>query len=561
MKLTRRLFLLLGAALLWTACQSSDTTDDEDDSGLPKPEISVYGAPSVAVKPWTSFVLTVDSPSNAVLSFSVDKPEVATVTLKGRRMYNVAVSAPAKETTVTITFSQEAGAGYDAAEASVSFTVLKREAETHPDDPNEDLAGVKVSFTESNEPVLNPERGFYGGASDIRSASSPVSYSAARAVRTSGMSLMYVGFYLTDFMSGDISDAYLNMIRTSLDNIRQAGIKVVLRFAYQNNEDSKPWDAPVDVVLRHVEQLKPILQDNADVIFILQAGFVGVWGEWYYTSHFNMNPSKDADYEPRLRLTRALLDALPASRQIALRTPQFKMRMFKLSQKDTLTYDTAHDGSDLSRLAGHNDCFGASAEDYGTFDNESGDRAFWKGDSRYTIMGGETCKVSDYCTCTASLKDMADYHWTYLNSGYHGSVLTRWKNTGCYDTILDCLGYRLVMKDVYYSENPSKGKPMKLTLRFCNRGFAAPMNPRNSEIIFVAADGAETRFALPSDPRTWHPGWYVVETEITLPADKGRFYLALEDPLLPGRPEYSIALANEGVFDSKTGWNKLFELN
>ena len=41
---------------------------------------------------------------------------------------------------------------------------------------------------------------------------------------------------------------------------------------------------------------------------------------------------------------------------------------------------------------------------------------------------------------------------------------------------------------------------------------------------------------------------------------QGTVYLALEDPLLPGNANYSIALANSNVFDSKTGWNKLFEL-
>ena len=34
----------------------------------------------------------------------------------------------------------------------------------------------------------------------------------------------------------------------------------------------------------------------------------------------------------------------------------------------------------------------------------------------------------------------------------------------------------------------------------------------------------------------------------------------VEHPLLQGRPEYSIALANEGAWDAETGWNKLFEL-
>ena len=287
-----------------------------------------------------------------------------------------------------------------------------------------------VHFTESTTPLVNPERGFYGGAVDIKSASNPVRASAAKALRAEGKTLMYVGFYLTEFMNGDISQAYLDMIQASFDALREAGIKCVLRFAYQNSESAKPWDPAEKTVLRHVEQLKPLLQANADVIFVLQAGFVGVWGEWYYTTNFNMDPKTDADYQPRRHLTDALLGALPDSRQVALRTPQFKMRMYGLSVKDTLTAKTAHDLSGLSRLGGHNDCFGASADDYGTFDNEKNDRTFWKYDSRYTIMGGETCKVSNYCTCEASLKDMEDYHWTYLNSGYNSSVLNRWKSSG-----------------------------------------------------------------------------------------------------------------------------------
>ena len=420
---------------------------------------------------------------------------------------------------------------------------------------------ITVSFTEATKPVVNPERGFYGGAVDIFKASSPVSASSAKALRTQGITLMYIGFYLKDFIGGDISQAYLDMIQKSMDALRGAGIKCVLRFAYQNSESSKPWDAPVEVVLRHVEQLKPVLQKNEDVIFVVQAGFVGVWGEWYYTANFNMEPSSDADYEPRRRLTDALLDAVPESRQIALRTPQFKMRMYKLSLRDTLTAATAHNGSPLSRLAGHNDCFGASSTDYGTFDNESNDRKFWKADSRYFIMGGETCKVSDYCTCPVSLQDMADYHWTYLNSGYNGDVLKRWTSKGCMDEITDRLGYRLVLEDASYQKGLKAGEKFTLKLKLANKGFAAPMNPRNAEIVFVAANGTQSRFPLGSDPRTWQPGTYEIETGFTLPAAQGSIYLALEDPLLPGNPAYSIALANDKVFDGKTGWNKLFDIN
>ena len=418
---------------------------------------------------------------------------------------------------------------------------------------------VTVHYTESTTPLVNPERGFYGGAVDIKSASSPVRVSAAKALRAEGKTLMYVGFYLTEFMNGDISQAYLDMIQTSFDALREAGVKCVLRFAYQNSESAKPWDPAEKTVLRHVAQLRPLLQENADVIFVLQAGFVGVWGEWYYTDNFIMDPRSDADFQPRQRLTNALLRALPDSRQIALRTPQFKMRMYGLSLKDTLTAKTAFNLSDQSRLAGHNDCFGASADDYGTFDNEKDDRAFWKQESRYTLMGGETCKVSNYCTCPASIKDMEDYHWTYLNSGYNSSVLNRWKSSGCMEEIENRLGYRLVLSEVSYPAKREVGKPMTVTVKLANKGFAAPMNPRGAVLVFVEKNGVQT-FVPFADPRDWQPGEHEIDVRFDLPAEHGTAYMALEDPLLQGRPEYSIALANDGVWDAETGWNKLFEL-
>ena len=86
------------------------------------------------------------------------------------------------------------------------------------------------------------------------------------------------------------------------------------------------------------------------------------------------------------------------------------MKMYDLSVKDTITAATAHDGSAISRLGGHNDCFGADANDSGTFESDAA-RKLWKNDTKYTIMGGETCKVSEYCLCPATLQDLEDYHW------------------------------------------------------------------------------------------------------------------------------------------------------
>jgi hypothetical protein len=44
--------------------------------------------------------------------------------------------------------------------------------------------------------------------------------------------------------------------------------------------------APKKIVLQHITQLAPVFKKNADVIAVLQEGFIGIWGENYYTDYF-----------------------------------------------------------------------------------------------------------------------------------------------------------------------------------------------------------------------------------------------------------------------------------
>lgn len=541
------------AAIAAVACNT-----DTDPSGPIDPELTVSGVPSASVDSYGVFTLTVTSKSEGVISYEVDKPEAVSIAVRKKRVYSVATSAPEQDTPVTITFTQDASRNYSAASVNVSFTINKYEAEEYQAGPTDDLDGIKVSFAESTGHITNPERGFYCPA-DIRKSSQAITTESVLAQRRLGRTLFYLGFILSDFVDKDISQEHLDMIQGCFDALREGGAKCVLRFSYSDSEGETPWDADVDVVMRHVQQLKPLLQQNADVIFVMQAGFVGVWGEWYYTSHFESSPKTDEQWAPRKNLVNALLEALPDIRQIQLRTPQYKMKMYGMELKDTITASTAFKPTTLARLGGHNDCLGADANDRGTFSSTT-QRDYWKAETRYTIMGGETCEMSVYCLCGATLQNMKDYHWTYINNTFHGGVISRWKETGCYNQIVDRLGYRLTLQDLFYTPDPAAGKEITITLRIGNRGFASPMNPRNAYIVFKGTDGSITKAPLDSDPRTWQPGWHVAKASMTLPASKGTFYLELSDPLLSDRPEYSIALANDGIFDAETGLNKLFEL-
>ena len=429
--------------------------------------------------------------------------------------------------------------------------------------PDEELA--LVEFTESNKIFANPERGFYKHYDFLNSSASPLSVSALQAARVeSNITLFYTGHYLTEFVKSDISDKFLNLVRKNMQALREAGAKCILRFAYTNSQSKHPYDAEPKWVARHIEQLKPILQEYSDVILCFQSGFIGVWGEGYYTDNFFFDPQTPEEHKLRKEVIDAMLDAIPADRQVALRTPMFKRNMYATSYTDTLTLATAYDGSAKARICAFNDCFGASADDYGTFIGKD-TREYWRKETRYTLMGGETCGLSDYCKCKQSIKDCEDFHWTYMNSGYNADVLNRWESDGCMDEVKRRLGYRLSLKDVATSK-AAAGKALRVMFNIKNSGFAAPGNPRHIELVLVDGNGKKTVYEFKDvDMRYWFANETVtVDKLIDLPKDASgncTLYLNMPDPkaTLHDNPLFSIRLANDGVWNEKTGYNKIAE--
>ena len=430
--------------------------------------------------------------------------------------------------------------------------------------PDENL--VSKTFKESTAIFANPERGFYKHYDFLNSSASPLSVSALQAARVeSNITLFYTGHYLTEFVKSDISDKFLNLVRKNMQALREAGAKCILRFAYTNSQSKHPYDAEPKWVARHIEQLKPILQEYSDVILCFQSGFIGVWGEGYYTDNFFFDPQTPEEHKLRKEVIDAMLDAIPADRQVALRTPMFKRNMYATSYTDTLTLATAYDGSAKARICAFNDCFGASADDYGTFIGKD-TREYWRKETRYTLMGGETCGLSDYCKCKQSIKDCEDFHWTYMNSGYNADVLNRWESDGCMNEVKRRLGYRLSLVDVATSRTAAAGEYYRVKMNVKNSGFAAPANPRHIELVLVDGNGKKTVYEFKDvDMRYWFANETVtVDKVIALPKDASgncTLYLNMSDPkaTLHDNPLFSIRLANDGVWNEKTGYNKIAE--
>jgi hypothetical protein len=405
----------------------------------------------------------------------------------------------------------------------------------------------QLTFTESSADILNPERGFYVGYKLLSGGD-------ANAVREGGHTLAISVTNLQDYRDRPLDETVLNTLRSSLAKVRAAGIKIVLRFTY--NSDYAP-DAPKDIILGHLEQLAPIMQENSDVIAVVQAGLIGAWGEWHSSTNNLDNPEDQAD------IIDGLLTAVPTNRAVAIRTP---MDLDAYMPGGPLTASKAYDGSPRSRLTHHNDCFLASATDYGTYASPIEDwENYVAADGEFNATGGETCAVYEPKTaCDASIATMAKLHWSYLNLQYRQEVIAGWQTNGCFQEIEQRLGYRFALDTVEHNDNVAPGATLAVDLTLHNSGFASPYNERPVELVISNGSVRKVIRVDGVDARSWKSGTSTtINARVQVPADlePGTYTLSVRLPdassTIADDSRYAIQLANEGVWDETTGDNVL----
>ena len=416
------------------------------------------------------------------------------------------------------------------------------------------LSAEKMFNADDQQDIANPERGLYTQFTS-QAESDPLKLNDLQALRSENMTLLLRMYYLKTFRDRPLSRAQLNLIRDDFALIRRAGVKCILRFAYSQGIGEP--DAPIDIVLKHMDQLTPILRENADVIATAQAGFIGAWGEWHASTN-NLAEPQNAK-----RIVRKWLAILPPQRTLQLRTPRQKWMI--LGDKTPLQPDTAFANTPAARIGHHNDCFLSSPTDVGTYENTEAEKQYLHADTRFVPMGGETCAKAAFSEPDNARKEMTNLHFSYLNLGYHPDVISAWRDNGYLDEVKRRLGYRLSLTSIEYAESVGPDENLPITLTLSNTGFAAPFNPRHVELILVSKDGStQYTTTLPDDPRTWMPGKPIhINASLNIPADadpgKYRLLLALPDPepTLADRPEYAIQLANPGLWNPTTGRHDL----
>ena len=468
-----------------------------------------------------------------------------------------------------------------------------------------------VSYVESDSDFANPERGFYRATETNADAYEPLTVDEMKGWRTLQQAnggnykvystLVFRNIVLRGYNNKPLSQDVLTHITNDFVAARQAGVKLIVRFCYSVTPTSgacpegficpKYGDAPKSLVLSQIAQLKPILQTNADVIACLQMGFIGMWGENYYSDYFG-DPSSngtgkllDNNWSDKNEVLKALLDALPQSRMIQVRTPQMKQRyvfgLDALTTSAALTDAQAFTGTDAARIGFHNDCFLSSPNDYGTFDdygNSSSERAdaygvlhaYAAADGKYTPVGGETCDdaYSPENDCENSGKaqtEMRAMHYSFLNCAYNNDVNNDWQTGGCMEAIKKNLGYRFVLRNAIFPKASVKaGMQLAFTLNLENVGYASPYNARPVQLVLRSeSDNKEFVLTINTDVRAWYSGKVAVNakvmTDASMPSGKYDLFLHFPDAdsALASRPEYAVRMANADAWEEGTGYNKL----
>lgn len=469
-------------------------------------------------------------------------------------------------------------------------------------------SSVKVSYETDMDEFINPERGFYRPFGTKASNFVPLNEETLRNLRKPNpaaggfdvaTSLTYRAYQLDIFREQLISNEILMAIQADMDVVRKVGNKIVLRFSYSDSCCTPPFnDAPKATILKHLEQLKPILEKNKDVIAVVQMGLIGPWGEQYYSDYFGdleHGPVTDQNWLDRNEVINKLLEVVPVSRMIQVRAPYYKLRSLEgknahPEKAKPLTIDNAFNGSKIARIAHHNDCILANYDDYWTYNSfhkfpavsdTLNLKKYVAAETKFLVFGGETCPGGDkgedvyspYNDCNSEGGGAQTYlkrfHTSFLNTSWSGAVNGDWTNK-CIDEIKRNLGYRFVLKRGIYPSTIKNDDNINIQLEILNVGYASTYNQRFVELVlqntttkkaYVTKIDADTRYWFTDELQTINLNFKWSEK---LPKGNYNLFLNLPDPepTIYDRPEYAIRLASKlnskSIWNPEKGWNLLF---
>lgn len=411
--------------------------------------------------------------------------------------------------------------------------------------------------------------------------------------------------YLTEYRETEIlPEVVFKNLREIFKALKQEEMKGVIRFAYQGSMTAKEEQASDEIMLSHMKQLKPVLEEYKELIHTIEIGFLGSWGEWHSFPGFTWEERLlKNDIHDGEKIIKGVLDMAPEGIYVQARYPGVKNLIDK-------------DDPDYARIGYNNDAFfgyrnEGSAWPYDEMNNAASRQA--AEESLYVPMGGEFFwgKEWQYKNVTAAeaIKLFAFFHQNTF-SVFHNSFectpevagegegamwfasdregdMTKWIKTpitkneinaygayvsdawfedkngnaaqrNAFEYVRDHLGYRIEAKNLTVTGDIKAGKKIDLSMELVNYGFSAAFNMEGE---FVVLDGNYEIVARASagDPEGWNNigelATHKADALIELPKEGGEYKIAYYLHNSAGEGAY---FANS--FDRIKGFNILYSL-
>lgn len=490
-----------------------------------------------------------------------------------------------------------------------------------------EFEGIYMDDPQGTCGLYNPGRGFrLETAVDVKydtiqSAMQLADLSKKYVADSVSLSQSY--FYLTFLADKPLSEANFHTMQLYFDELQRQGKKAVLRFAYEKDFMGRSPVGPTrEQIINHLDQLKPFLEKNKDLILVVQAGLVGAWGEWHSSIH-GLENSEEA-----LRaILKKLLEVVPPEKQVQVRVPVYK-NLLK-DEPDYYRRISFHDDfivicpdrwdGDMHEGTAHFEQI-VRESPYLAVDGEL-PWGFWSvgadpdSPSAGWIIDGMQAARRLFLQHFTSLSIIHNYKEQHPNRTFDENnppeySMVVWKKTmitedslnqyhmpvsenyfkkrdgttvkrSVFDYIRDHLGYRIELQSLHLPQWLKKGKKQVLDLELVNRGFSTVHGDYLAYFVLIDGAGKITELLTDAHPASWQPHEpagpkYATQThsinlEFNVPESlpKGKYRLGLwlpdSSPRLKYDSRYAIRCANGNVDwqvlqDGKYGINVLADV-
>jgi hypothetical protein len=378
-------------------------------------------------------------------------------------------------------------------------------------------------------------------------------------------------------VTGPLSSAMLADIDTRIAAFADSGIRLMPRFIYNFGPIGPgAMDAPIDVISKHIDQLAPILIRHKDLIFALEAGFIGTWGEWHDSTNGN-----DTAAAQKIVLDKEL-SHFKGLFPILVRYPgdyiQYTGSLnphVGLGMHDDYYASDSDDGATWNTCdTGAGYCLPDTPKQFMTLASEVSAQTMFAGE-----FGALYPTLQD---CDALNKYSYKFHVQSISlSPYPPTIGTFLQNEDCALSFYNKVGTRIVLQKVKLMGDATPGGKLCVEITLVNDGYGRVIRERPVAVVLRQSGEDVANISIPTTeldlrtlvssatevPKTFHFEFTLPKTIATVTTT---MTLLFRDPAptLANQPTYALPLNSldqygKPLFEPTTGHNRIvtFDIN